>query len=283
MNTALCLTAYGIAVTVAAPRWLQSVAGSGRLPRLEVGAWLLAMLTGSVCLLLATVALARAHTVWFAVVGWGLLTIVLARLAWSVALTCRDTRGRRRDHAELLAILGKLDPELDAILIEADQPLVYCLPGPRPTVVVTSAARRALTPMQLSAALAHERAHLIGRHHLLLTVLHAAARALPWLPLFTLAPAGVSGLLEMRADDAAAFRYGARTVAGAITAMGGRAAPAGALGAAGPSALRRGQRLCAVETRWRMVAGRLMVAVTILGLAAGPYAFNLLPLCPSRW
>jgi hypothetical protein len=60
-----------------------------------------------------------------------------------------------------------------------------------------------------------------------------------------------------------------------------RAAPAGAPGAAGSSALRRGQWLCADETHWRIRTGQLTVAVTVLALAAGPHAFNLLPLCPD--
>jgi Zn-dependent protease with chaperone function len=283
VNTALCLTVYGIVVTVAAPRWLRSATGRGRLPRLEIGTWLLAMLTGILCPLLAAVTLARAHIVWFAAIGWVLLAIVAARLTWAATATCRDIHSRRRDHGELLALLGRPDSELDAIVIDADQPLVYCLRAPRPTVVVTTGARRALTPIQLSAALAHERAHLTGRHHLLLTILHMAARAVPWLPLFAQALTIVGGLLEMSADDAAARHYGPRTVAAAICAMSHRPAPAGALGAAGPSALGRGQRLCATEALWRIAAGRLIVAVTVVALAAGPYAFNLLPLCPTRW
>jgi Zn-dependent protease with chaperone function len=250
---------------------------------LEIGAWLLAMFTGSASLLFAVATLNSAHTGWIAVVGWTALAGVVARLGWAVVVTCRETRVRRRDHSELLAILGRSDPELGVVVVEAAQPLVYCLPARQPVVVVTSAALRELSPAQLSAALVHERAHLAGRHHLLLTILHSAARAVPWLPLFAQAPDIVGGLLEMRADDAAARAYGRRTVAAAIAAMGHRAAPAGALGAAGPSALQRGQRLCVDETLWRMTTGWLTTAVTVLALAAGPYAFSLLPLCPSRW
>jgi hypothetical protein len=87
----------------------------------------------------------------------------------------------------------------------------------------------------------------------------------------------------MRADDAAARRYGRRTVAAAIVVMSKRAAPVGALGAAGPSALARGMRLCATEPGWRVCTGRMLVALTVLLLAGGPYLSATLPPCPHSW
>jgi Zn-dependent protease with chaperone function len=48
--------------------------------------------------------------------------------------------------------------------------LLYCVPGRLPTIVVTTGALAVLEPEQLAAVLAHERAHLAGRHHLLLAV-----------------------------------------------------------------------------------------------------------------
>lgn len=282
MSSALCLTGYGVVLAITAPRWLSHAISRGRAPRLEIGAWLLALATTTSSLLLATISVARDGNPWLATIGWVLLAAGVARVLWAGEVTRRESRSRRRSHSQLVAILGRPDPRLGAVIVDAGEPLVYCLRTPAPTVVVTTAARQALTPSQLSAALAHERAHLTGRHHLLLAIVYSAARAVPWLALFTQAALTVGELLEMRADDAAARRYGRRTVATAIAAMSRRPAPVGALGAAGPSALARGLRLCSTEPTWRTRSDRLLVAATVLALAAGPYLAATLPLCPHN-
>jgi bla regulator protein blaR1 len=56
---------------------------------------------------------------------------------------------------------------------------------------------------QLAAVVAHERAHLRERHHLLLLPFVAWEAALPVLPAAARAHAGVRELVEMRADDVA--------------------------------------------------------------------------------
>jgi Zn-dependent protease with chaperone function len=183
-----------------------------------------------------------------------------------------------------VAILGRRDPRLGVVMIEAAEPVVYCLRGPAPMVVVTTGAHRLLTKAQMSAALAHERAHLAGRHHLLLAGAMVARRAVPWLRLFTRAEPALSGLLEMRADDVAAGTHGRRTVAAAIAAMSARPTlagtlPAGALGAVGPSALARGVRLCGTEPVWRVRLAQFGLALTILVLAASPNLTTVLPFC----
>jgi Zn-dependent protease with chaperone function len=137
-----------------------------------------------------------------------------------------------------------------------------------------------LSPLQLSAALAHERAHLAGRHHLVLALVYAAGRALPWVALFAQAGPAVAGLLEMRADDAAAAYHGRATVAAALAAMSAVSAPAGALGASGPAAAARAARLCRAEPAWRRRLGRTALALTVAALASGPYLAAALPPCP---
>jgi Zn-dependent protease with chaperone function len=283
MSSALCLAGYGLAVGLVTPPWLRRTAAGGRAPRLGVAAWLLAVATSLLSLLAGMVALVRSDTPWQADLGWLLLVAGLTRAGWAGAVTWREVHARVSAHGEMVAILGRPDPGLGAVIVEAPEPLIYCLTKPSPTVVVTTGARQALSPIQLRAALAHERAHLAGRHHLLLAVMRTAARALPWLALFTEAEPAVAGLLEMRADDAAARLFGRRTVAAAIAAMGRGPAPVGALGIAGVSALARGLRLCATEPAWRVSAERLALAVTVLALAAGPYLSAALPFCPHNW
>ncbi len=293
MNAALCLVGYGLAVALLAPPWLARAASGGRAPRLAMAAWLLGIATTGASLLAGAAGLARSSDPWLAGIGWLALAGVPARAGWAAATTFRGVRARRTSHRELVALLGRPDSRLGAVIVDAPEPLIYCLPTPEPTVVVTTAARRALSPVQLRAALAHERAHLAGRHHLLLAVMRAGARAFPWLALFTRAESAVAGLLEMRADDVAARRYGRRTVARAIAAMGTRPpirrslaaslASGAALGMTGVSALSRGLRLCSSQPTWRVYAHRAALTTTVLLLALGPYLSAELPICPHPW
>ncbi len=280
MNTAVCLAGYGLLLGVVAPAWLTRVAAGGCAPRLGVTAWLLAGGTVAGSLLAAAAALIRSANLALVVAGWVLLSGAGARAVWAASATRRGIRQRRAAQRQMVAILGEPDLRLGVMMVESAEPLVYCLPAPAATVVVTTGARRALSRAQLRAALAHERAHLAGRHHLLLAIAFAAGRAVPWLPVFALAGPALASLLEMRADDAAARLHGRRTVAGAIAAMGARPAPAGVLGMAGGSALARGMRLCRSEPPWRARAGRLGLAVTVLALSTGPYLAGALPWCP---
>jgi Zn-dependent protease with chaperone function len=283
VNTAVCLAGYGVVLGVVAPAWLTRVAGSGRAPRLGIAAWLLAGGTVAGSLLAAAAALIRSGSLALVVAGWVLLLVGGTRVGWAGRATWRGVRHRRAAHRQLVAIVGQPDPRLGVVMVEAAEPLVYCLPAPAATVVVTTAARRALSRGQLRAALTHERAHLAGRHHLLLAVAAAVGRALPWLPVFAQAGAALASLLEMRADDAAARVHGRRTVAAAIAAMGSRPAPVGVLGMAGGSALARGLRLSQDEPAWRARLGQLGLAATVLALSAGPYLAGVLPMCPHPW
>ena len=74
--------------------------------------------------------------------------------------------------------------------------------------MLTTGALAVLGPEQLTAVLAHERAHLDGRHHLLLTVTRSLATVAPAVPLFIRGTGSVACLAEMRADDVAARRAG---------------------------------------------------------------------------
>jgi Zn-dependent protease with chaperone function len=91
----------------------------------------------------------------------------------------------------------------------------------RPAVIVlTSGALAVLDPAQLGGVLAHERAHLAGRHHALVTLVRGLAAAFPGVPLFGQGLAEVTRLSEMSADDAAARASGRTTLAAALLAIG---------------------------------------------------------------
>jgi Zn-dependent protease with chaperone function len=160
-----------------------------------------------------------------------------------------------------------------AVVLDAPQPAAYCVPGRPATIVLTTAALAILDADQLTAVLAHERAHLAGRHHLLTSLTRGLAAVFPAVPLFTRGPLEVARLAELRADDAAARRSGRRTLVAALLAMGtGAAVPAAALAATGGATAARVQRL--LDPPGRTARGVLALMTVTLLLAA---AFAAIP------
>ena len=86
-------------------------------------------------------------------------------------------------HAQTARLVGRPEPSLGAVLVEHSRPVAYCVAGRHPTVILSTGALQALEPAQLSAVLAHERAHLAGRHHRLLALARIGRLVLPFLPL----------------------------------------------------------------------------------------------------
>ena len=134
--------------------------------------------------------------------------------------------------------------------------------------MLTSGALAVLDPGQLTAVLAHERAHLAGRHHLLIVLTRGLAAAFPGVPLFTRGPAEVARLAEMCADDSAARLSSRPTLVTALLAMGtGAAVPAAALAAATCAVTARVQRLLEPAPPARHARNRLALVTVIVLLA----------------
>jgi beta-lactamase regulating signal transducer with metallopeptidase domain len=109
---------------------------------------------------------------------------------------------------------------------------------------MTDAAVRILGPDQFDAVVAHERAHLAGRHYLLVgvaTVLQSAFGLIA--PMFGQATRETTTLVEMIADEAAVGACSAPRVAEALFTLARGAAPKAALAASRPDLLRRVWRL----------------------------------------
>ena len=78
-------------------------------------------------------------------------------------------------------MVGRRGPVPGMVLLEDDRPVVYCVPVRRRVVFTTGALRRLDRP-ELDAVLAHERAHLAGRHHLVIIFATAMRGAFPGIP-----------------------------------------------------------------------------------------------------
>lgn len=155
----------------------------------------------------------------------------------------KSTQELRAQHAEILRLVGHRDTELHVTVLQHSTPAVYCLPGRNSQLVVSSGALSVLSERQLNSALAHERAHIRGRHHVPAAAAAAFRTVFRRLPLARLAGEQVPLLLEMAADDQALRQCSRQELATTLYAMAAGRSPAAAFGAGGPSALVRMRRV----------------------------------------
>lgn len=298
--TVAILLLYAVGTAMAGSRWLPGAAWTLRAPRTAIAIWLAAgasivgaVVTAGVALavpcLPSALTLAGFRTcldgMWAqystpagtlsAGLGSLLVLSVLGRIAWCTGAALADGHQRRARHDEVLTMVARPGPD-GVRIIEDDQPAVYCLPGRR-QIVLTTGAMRCLQGRQLDAVLAHERAHLAGRHHLLLTVSRALQSAFPHLRFFSLAATQVGELVEVAADDAATRREHRLTLAGALLAVAAAGTPVGALGAGGTADAQRVRRLIdpprrLSRTEWALTSATL-AATSLFAVVAPATAF----------
>lgn len=294
MLTAALLGLLAVLLAAVAPRLMARLEALRQAP----GPALLAWQSTGVSAVLSALLVAPAALLWLAGddpgsgQGWsdrfaahptalGIALAVTALMAVSLLVSGHRVgtglRALRRRHRDLVDLL---DPpqqrtqdrqrqdsdvsELRAVsvrLLEHPGVAVYCLPGLRNRVVLSRGAVQTLGAPELTAVLAHERAHLRARHDLVLeffTVLHRAVPA----PLRSAAAlAEVHLLVEALADRAAIRHTGPVPLARALVALTGARHPEATLGA-GVSAAQARVRLALVTD-----AGRPRPGLTVATLA----------------
>jgi Zn-dependent protease with chaperone function len=301
MRPALPLFGYALVVACWGPAPLARLTAPGCSARLGLAAWLTAMVSALVSAAAALQFLATA-----AIVGWSHLAEVVCRsvaghacaatvyqnavfelglgavaivaalaagvLAWRYGRSVQRAQRQAREHAEVARVTGRgLQGDNAAVVLEALQPVAYCISGRPAIIVVTSGALALLDPAQLAAVLAHERAHLAGRHHLLIALSRGLAAAFPGVPLFARGAENLARLAEMCADDAAARDNGRRPLIAALLVMAaGLPVPTSALGAMAYAVTARLQRLLEVPRRGRQARYGLALTAVMLLLAFPP-------------
>jgi len=296
VTAALVVLGYALALAWLVPAPLARLTAAGIGARPGLAAWLTAMASALACAAVALRLLAGA-----AVAGWPRLAEAVCRsvagracapvvyrsaffevplavaavlalltaavLAWRYGRSVQRAQRRARAHARAARIAARPLPGAGtALVLDAPQAAAYCVPGRPAAIVLTSGALAVLDAAQLTAVLAHERAHLAGRHHLLISLTRGLAAALPGVPLFTRGPAAVARLAEMCADDVAVRQAGRGTLLAALLAMGtGAAVPATALAVTAGPVTARVHRLLDPPRRARQARYRAaLVAVTLL-------------------
>ena len=200
------------------------------------------------------------------VAGLAVTAFVAGRLLLKAHLVGTDLRRGRKEHTELVDLIGVDDAVLGehVRVLTHPTPTAYCVPGSRKRVVLTRGTLDALDADQLAAVLAHERAHLRQRHDLVLeffTVLHTAV------PTWIRSTAGmgeVKLLIELLADRWAATVVGRRPLATAMLALASGSHPTSALGAGDDAVIRI--EVLAADGRHRLRVCLLAVLASVVVL-----------------
>jgi Zn-dependent protease with chaperone function len=278
--TAVPFALYAAAAAMVAPPMLRGP-WAARFPRLAISLWLVLPVSWVAAVVLAILAATAPFTLTWArspraglllagqavpgrqvtaVAGLALAAAVVLRAAGCVAWELHRGRRARREHAAMVAATGRPGHERGVAILDHDAPAVYCLPRGQYHIVISSGALAALTPGQLHTVLAHERAHLRFRHHLVLALATALARAFPRVPLLTQAQSQLAVLAEMAADDTAARRHRPEDLAAALVILASTGARPATLAASGPEAIARLQRILATQEPRKGIAGLAAVA-----------------------
>lgn len=241
MTVALGLVATAVLIGVFAPTYLRAIATPSLRPGLALAGWV------SAAVMMSTAALGAA--VLFAIPGASgvdnvigmadsCLNVIrggdvviehvlrLTAIAVIAGLVLRTTviavrrvhahRHWRTEHLGLLRTVCRCEESV--LWAHEPTPVAYSVGG-RDSAVVATEGVRDLGASRCEAVLAHERAHLRGRHHLLVLAADILAAALPFLPLARRAPGAVRVLAELAADAVAARRHGPAPVRAALMAM----------------------------------------------------------------
>ncbi|MFF8278946.1 M56 family metallopeptidase [Streptomyces lateritius] len=248
MLVSLALLALGVLTAVVAPRLLSRSDWAEREP--VVALWMWQCVVAAVLLSFALSMTFSAAAAWQVVRGqifapaprgvieayelgthrpWSAaLAVVLACGGlWTAAMLTREIRRararRRKRRGELLArsplLPGEKPDGERLVVLEAERPDAWWLPGTAPRLVVTTAALRRLKGRQLDALLAHEQGHARARHDWLLHCSGALAGGFPGIRVFAAFRGEMHRLVELAADDVASRRFGRLTIALALVEL----------------------------------------------------------------
>jgi Zn-dependent protease with chaperone function len=256
----LVLPGHGPAAAIlAALHDCWAAAGHGGLPALDP-------ITGGVA---AVVALAAA-----------------ARLASAAAGRRRHRNVLHRRHLVALRLSGSADGRpLPTLWLPQDEPVAYSLGGRRGLIVASTGLKDRLSERELRAVLAHERAHVRGRHHLLTACAEVLGRTLGFVPLMRELPGAVKLLVELAADRTAAAQCGSEPLRSALVSIRAVEGPRRSLAMAGGDTAIRLQRLTArtgsrLASRAVTVAGGLAALVAPAAVAVALVVGTSLVSCP---
>ena len=301
MIASLSLLGLAAVLLIVGPR-LATASWTQQAPRLAVLTWqaltvsvVAALVLAGVTLLIPTTALASdlgaiVHACAMSIASaYGapqslptalLGTVVVGVIpAWIAVCAIRVLVGGSRSRRQMSRSLDQVtehDGERGLMVLDAAEPAAFCVPGRRRQIVVTRGALDRLSDSELAGVLAHERAHLHGRHDLAVALAQVLARAFPGVRLFQAANVETRRLVELLADDVAVRAVDRVSVASAIVSLAEMRAPAAAFAMAQDAAVLRVNRLLQPRppmTVWRHRLG----GFTVLAIVTVPVLLALYP------
>lgn len=301
MIPSLTLLAIGVLIWTVGPR-LAAATWPHQAPRLAIFTWQALTVSGVAVFVLAGVTLlipvtaladdlsAIVHACVASIVtAYGSSQLLPGRLlgsllagvlpAWIALCALRvlggGWRSRRRLHRSLSLVM-ELDASIGAAVLDSPSPAAFCVPGRNSQIVITRGTLERLSRHELRGVLAHEAAHLRGRHDLPVALSKIFSLAFPRVPLFQAAAVQTRQLIELLADDQAAKAVDRVSLASAIVSLAEMRAPTAAMAMAEQAVALRVRRLLAPArplATWRY----RLCAVGALVLAAAPVLIAGLP------
>ncbi|MGN5240885.1 MULTISPECIES: M48 family metalloprotease [unclassified Rhodococcus (in: high G+C Gram-positive bacteria)] len=290
MTLALVLLLGAALISIAAPRMLARLAGTSLPPGVLLAAWL-GSLGGALFLGASAVvtlawpdhapaeaaveavvrcftAMSHAVQPWItetmaAVGALGLLAVVVRAVILGRRYA-REQARLRTYHRDVVAIVARSRDD-DVMWLAHPMPMAYSVAGRPGFVVATDGLSDFLTTGERDAVLAHERAHLRGGHHLIVTTCDILAAVFPVVPLFASAPSAVKTLVELTADQHAAHATSTATVCSALTVVSAStlSQPAGTLGLSNETTLRLRTLNLSWRTRWPRLSYATAAALSV--------------------
>ncbi len=236
MTQAAALLLVLAVVLAAAPGALRVRRWVVRRPRAALGVWLAAVLGGiallgaSLCCVIGAAARAGTSRGGLAsatvVAAWCGLA-VLGALTCLVATRYEPVAGASRRSAWQLQLLVARHAEewrdvggVPVVVVPTEEPVAFgATDADGPRVVVSHGLVAALAADELRAVIEHERAHLRGRHAMVLRLATVNRSCFPAYAGARRFDASVRLLVELLADDVAARRCGSAVVARALDRM----------------------------------------------------------------
>ncbi|QSE87626.1 M56 family metallopeptidase (plasmid) [Rhodococcus pseudokoreensis] len=198
----------------------------------------------------------------------GIVTVMaLAARVVFFARRQSTARAQMQDfHRDVVAIVARREPDRgDVMWLDHPLPMAYSVSGRPGFVVATEGLSSSLSSVERDAVLAHERAHLSGHHHRIVSICDVLAKVFPRVPLFARAPGAVKTVIELAADQQAAKATSPAVVSSALAAVADAALPqpAWTLGLGNDTTLRLWRLRVAPQTRYSRLACCAAAAVTI--------------------
>jgi Zn-dependent protease with chaperone function len=229
------LLAFAVALVLASPLVLTAGRWQVRLPRLALTLWFGSFALGcaaaggsvvvSVMASLSASSVSGAGGVVVTIAAWVSLVVIGAVIA-GVAAAAEPLNMLQRDEVESLTpLVSSREQRKGFVLgrVDGEHPVACAVPGPgsERMILISSGLESALTTAQVQAVLAHEWAHLRGRHHWAMRIANLNAACLPpFLPAGRALRRATRLLIELVADDTAARQTGAVNLANALARLG---------------------------------------------------------------